>query len=140
MQPVACTPVLSTTVSYLTDRSDVATSMIQFCILNPGRISDFYNHILISFRNIASKYGDSRDTICDALKHHFYQSLSSYFPEDSITTNFTTEDYDPDDPDDHRYRVIFDIYFTLPDGTLQPAVLSGYFNVEKDSSITVSFL
>lgn len=140
MDPIACTPTLSTSISYLTDRSDVASAMIQYSLLNPGRISDFYNELLISFRTIASEFGDNKDAICSELKRKFHSALKNYFPNDDINCEFTTAPYDENNPDDPRYRVKFDIYFTLNDGTIQPAVMSGYFNVDKDSSVTLSFM
>lgn len=139
MNPIACTPTLSSTISYLTSRSDVATSMIQFCLLNPGRISDHYDGSLISFRTIASAHGDNKDQICQVLKGMFHRALSAYFPDDVIHTNFVAEDYDESNPDDPRYRVVFDIYFGLTDGSLQPGALSGHFIAGDDSEITVSF-
>lgn len=138
-QPVACIPTLNTAISYLTDRSDIASFLIQYSLLNPGRISDFYNDLLISFRTIASEFGDNRDAICSELKNKFTTILSRYFPNDSITCEFTTAPYDENTPDDPRYRVKFDIYFTLEDGTIQPAVMSGHFNVDENFNITLNF-
>ena len=140
METQACTPVLSTSISYLKDRPEVASALIQFSLLNPGWISDFYNDMLISFRTVASEYGDNRDSICTELKRKFQVALRKYFPEDIIITDFTASDYDPDNPDDPRYRVNFNIYFTLPDGSVQPAVLSGYFIAGDESRISLSFI
>ena len=135
----SCLPVLSTTIPYLTTRSDVGAALTKFLLLNPGRTSDMYEEFLLSFRTIASEFGQDRSGICQELQSRMYQALHRYFPDENIVTDFTTSDYDTTREGDPRYRVNFNVYFNNDNGTITPSIVSGYFNIADNNEIEVKF-
>lgn len=131
-------PVLSTSVGYLTERSEIAAATVQYLLLNPGRTSDTHEDLLISFRGLASRYGHDRDLICNELQKAVPVVLARSFPNDNIECKFEAFDYN-EDSTDPRFGVSFNILFHKSDGTVEPAVLSGSFLVGDEYDITVDF-
>lgn len=139
MSTVACYPVLSSTISYLTQKSDIGAAITQFVILNPGRTSDHVEELLVSFRKLASEFGHDPSRICSELQTRVQESMMRYFPNDKVVAEFTSSSYDTDRPEDPRYRVNFNVYFVNEDGSITPSVVAGYFNVKEDYEIELSF-
>lgn len=131
-------PVLSTSVGYLTERSEIAAATVQYLLLNPGRTSDTHEDLLISFRGLASRFGHDKDLICNELQKSVPNVLARSFPNDNIECKFEAFAYNNDETDP-RFGVSFNILFHKEDGTTEPAVLAGSFLVNDEYHITLNF-
>lgn len=128
---VSITPVLSSTVSYLTDVRDQIMSVVRFAIMNPGRISSLWEDKLISCRVMAAKYEHDRTKFVNEMTVAFDELFSKKFTDYNIQTNFTAEDTDPTNPNG-QFAMNFDITIvSRRTGKTSGGILKGALTIDS---------
>ena len=123
------TPVLSSTVSYLTDVRDQVMNLIRFAIMNPGHISDLWDEKLLSCRLLGAKYDYNRINFVDKLNLEFNNLFRHKFPDLNVDANFYASDYD-EKQSDGRFTLSFDVTIEK-DGSTEGALIQGDVSVDK---------
>lgn len=125
------TPVLSSTVSYLTDVRDQVMSLIRFAIMNPGHISNLWDGELLSCRLLGAKYDFNKDRFVEQMNLEFNRLFSRKFPDLSIDANFYAKDYD-ETQSDGRFSLSFDVTIDK-NGSTEGALIQGDVNIDKST-------
>lgn len=103
------TPVLSTTVGYLTDVRDQIAYLLRYFIMNPANVSDVYR--TISMRDLAAQFQSDRNEMAIECSKAFQNLLIRKFPDYTFNVKFTASDY-IEGVDDTRYKLEVSIYIT----------------------------
>lgn len=108
---LSITPVLSSTIGFLTDVRDQVSTLVRFVIMNPGWTSSLWEKDLISFRKMASKFEYDRNELSSNLSSAIQETLTKKFKDYNFDTAFTTSDY-VEGEDDGRFSIAFNILLT----------------------------
>lgn len=134
------TPVLSSSVGYIDNVTDQVATLLRFMIMNPGWTSSLVEQDLLSFRKVSSAYEGNRGMLADTLQAKFHDRLAYMFPNHEFDLQFTTEDFDTNDPDG-RYTIKFSIMIkertetgTETIVTTTPALISGDVTVDPTTN------
>ena len=135
------TPVLSSKQGYLVDVRDQVSTLIRNIIANPGWTSSLWEDRLVSFQKLAAAFEGDRGLLCGELKKRVSAILSASFPDYTFTTDFTSEDYHPDDEVESdqpsvRYTVKLKILMqrsSAEDNGITSALISGKITIDKET-------
>lgn len=137
-EPIRALPVLSSVTGILTDIHEVTASVVRFVMCTPGTTSSYVEDELVSFRNLAGKYGYDKDNMCKMLEVGLYGILKRYFPNHTPMVSVTHSPYEGNELE-FRYTLTIDIKYQTADGDIIPGIEAGAFLVDADNRITLKF-
>ncbi len=127
---MAIVPTLhSGPVSILKNDQDIIAYLIRHSLKNPGFISSFLNHKMISFRDLESRYGKDKNRLADAYEQALAESLTNLFPDKNYIPEVETEDID---------GFHYALYVNVKDTNGITILVSGKIDVYNDK-IDISF-
>lgn len=132
-------PALSSDLGIITNRQEITATLVRWVLLNPGFLTTTSRDEVVSFRELAGRYGHDRNLLCDKLSAVMIQLLQRHFPNDTVLAFFTPFDYDETNSQDPRYGIKFDIKYQTANNELVAGISDGTFIVASDGSIEIHY-
>lgn len=121
MATVALPTLHDRATATLTDPADIAAALIRWMFSNPGRVSDHFEHELISFRQISARYPDDVNGIAMTIQTQLQAALNRYFPDNSISVSVTTENIT---------SISYKLTISITDSSGNPLMKGTRFNIQ----------
>lgn len=129
--PVSITPVLTSTVGYLTDVRDQVMSVLRFALMNPGRISSLWDDDLISCRTTGARYEHSVTQFVAQLQNQFNTLFQRKFTDIQVQCELSADNL-YEGKDNGQLAITFDIHINQ-DGKDEGGILTGDILVDTDT-------
>ncbi len=129
--PISVTPVLTSTVGYLTDVRDQVMSVLRFALMNPGHISSLWDQELISCRTTGARFEHNAEQFVSSLQNEFNTLFQRKFTDVQVQCELSASNLE-EGIDNGQLAITFDIQINQ-DGVVEGGILSGDITVDTDT-------